>query len=451
MKSLRRIVWSEGMYLGPHHFQAQSRYFEDLVDFATSNLGFEPYGVMGVEVDQEAVRNGTVSLVHARGILPDGLTFNMPECDPVPAARNITELFPPTRTSLGVLLGVPPRKPGGVNTAMAENEARNGVRYMAEPSVMADEISGRDEKAVKLGRKNIQLYLDTEISEDLVTLPIARIMRDGAGRFAVDPDFIPPCLNISASEKLVLMLRQLLDILGEKSSTLAQQGRAASTAASGFSAQEIANAWLLHAANSALASLRHLASAKHPHPEELFVELSRLGGALCTFSLDSHPQQLPLYDHQNLEACFQALDQHIRRHLELIVPSNVVTIEMKKLRDYYWGAELTDSRLFDRSRWFLGIHGRLGEAQLIDLTPKLVKVCSAEFIQKLVSRALPGLTLTHLPAPPAAISPKIEAQYFLIDKAGPCWEHTVKTRKLAMYVPGEIPGPELELIVVLES
>ena len=29
MKHLSRLVWSEGMYLGPHHFQAQSRYFED--------------------------------------------------------------------------------------------------------------------------------------------------------------------------------------------------------------------------------------------------------------------------------------------------------------------------------------------------------------------------------------------------------------------------------------
>jgi type VI secretion system protein ImpJ len=29
MKYLSRVVWPEDMYLGPHHFQAQSRYFED--------------------------------------------------------------------------------------------------------------------------------------------------------------------------------------------------------------------------------------------------------------------------------------------------------------------------------------------------------------------------------------------------------------------------------------
>src|SRR4051794_35998425 len=36
MRSLSRVVWFEGMYLGPHHFQAQSRYFEDSTNFATS-------------------------------------------------------------------------------------------------------------------------------------------------------------------------------------------------------------------------------------------------------------------------------------------------------------------------------------------------------------------------------------------------------------------------------
>ena len=47
MKSLSRVVWSEGMHLGPHHFQAQSRYFEDLVDFTARSLGFGMYGLLG--------------------------------------------------------------------------------------------------------------------------------------------------------------------------------------------------------------------------------------------------------------------------------------------------------------------------------------------------------------------------------------------------------------------
>src|SRR6185295_9894839 len=99
MKYLSRVVWSEGMYLGPHHFQTQSRYFEDSIRFAATSLWYEPWGLVGAQLDAEALKNGTVALVHARGIFSDGLAFHMPESDPLPEPRNITELFPAVRDS----------------------------------------------------------------------------------------------------------------------------------------------------------------------------------------------------------------------------------------------------------------------------------------------------------------------------------------------------------------
>jgi type VI secretion system protein ImpJ len=140
------------MHLGPHHFQAQSRYFEDSIQFATSSLWFEPFGLVGLEVDADALKNGTVSIVTARGIFPDGLPFHMPESDPLPAPRNITELFPPTRDTLTVLLAIAPRQADGQNTALGDGEA-NGARFIAEARVFHDENTGRDEKPVRLGRR----------------------------------------------------------------------------------------------------------------------------------------------------------------------------------------------------------------------------------------------------------------------------------------------------------
>src|SRR5579863_621619 len=134
MKHLSKVVWSEGMYLGPHHFQAQGRYFEDTVQFGVSSLCFEPYGLIGYQLDAEALRNGTVSLVHARGVFPDGLPFHMPESDPLPAARNIADLFPPTHESLDVMLAISPRVAGAVNCVMSEAESHDSVRLSARTS-----------------------------------------------------------------------------------------------------------------------------------------------------------------------------------------------------------------------------------------------------------------------------------------------------------------------------
>src|SRR5580704_10451615 len=146
MRLLSRVVWSEGMYLGPHHFQAQSRYFEDSIQFATASLWFASFGLVGVELDAEALRNGTVALVHARGILPDGLPFNMPESDALPEPRAIAELFPPTRDGIAVMLAIPPRKPNGYNCSLSEDGA--AARYQAESRVLSDANSGADERPV---------------------------------------------------------------------------------------------------------------------------------------------------------------------------------------------------------------------------------------------------------------------------------------------------------------
>ena len=449
MKLLSRVVWSEGMYLGPHHFQVQSRYFEDSIQFATSSLWFSAYGLSGIELDSEAAQNGVVSVVHARGMFPDGLPFNMPESDELPAARPIADLFPPTQDGLVVSLAIPPRKPNGSNCAL-DPKGLNGARdarYLAEARVLHDENTGLDERPVRIGRKNVRLLLETEPSGDLLTLPIARVVRDRTGHFAYDPEFVPPLLQTGASPRLMSLTQRLIDILGEKSSTI---GRSAG-ARGEFSTREIANFWLLHCVNSALAPLRHLLITKRAHPEELFTELSRLGGALCTFALDSHPRNLPLYDHNNLSECFEKLDRHIREHLETIVPTNCISIPLRRTEPYYYEGDITDTRVFNRSRWVLGIRASIGDAELMESTPRLIKICTPPFVRELVKRALPGLSLTHLPLPPSAVSARLEMQYFGISRTGPCWDHMVKTRQIGVYVPGEFLEPEIEVSVVLET
>ena len=449
MKSLSRVVWSEGMYLGPHHFQAQSRYFEDSIQFATSALWFATYGLAGCEISAEALRNGVVSVSHARGIFPDGLVFEMPESDPLPEARNIAELFPPTSDHLTVLLAIPARKQDGVNCVISEDGQPNGFRYTGETRPLHDETTGRDEKPVRLGRKNIRLLLDIEDAAGLVTIPVARIKRSGSGYFIFDPEFIPPCLQITASERIMGLLSRLIEILEEKAASLAPPKRDGSTKAA-FSTREIANFWFLHTVNSSLAPLRHLYLTKRSHPEELYVEMLRLGGSLCTFSLDSHPRSLPLYDHDHLDLCFQGLDRHIRANLEVVVPTNCISIPLTSAGDYFYYGDVADQRSLGPSRWILGIRSKLGEADLIAKTPTLVKVCSRQFVPRLVKSALPGLQLMHLPSPPAAVSPKVETQYFGIGKAGPCWEHISQTKAVGVYVPGEFPGAEVELMAVLD-
>jgi type VI secretion system protein ImpJ len=240
-------------------------------------------------------------------------------------------------------------------------------------------------------------------------------------------------------------------MLEERSRLMGSQQRSSGQAPADYWRRDLASFWFLHTIHGSLGVLRHLLLAKHGHPEELWQELGRLGGALCSFSLDSHPRDLPLYDHERLTEGFEAVEAHIRRHLDLIVPVNVVTVPLQPTDNYFWTAKITDPRLIDRSRWLLEIQSKIGEASLIQRTPQLAKFCSEKYIRELVRRAMPGLPLTHLPVPPPQVAARVEAQYFGISKAGPCWESIVKDKRIGIYVPGDLPSPELSLIILLDN
>jgi type VI secretion system protein ImpJ len=202
--------------------------------------------------------------------------------------------------------------------------------------------------------------------------------------------------------------------------------------------------------------LRHHLELRHSHPEQLYAELARLAGALCTFAFDSDPRALPLYDHDQLGECFAALDRHIRRHLEIIIPTNCLSIPLRQVNDYLYVGTVADQRCFGRAQWILGVRSDIGRPDVVAKVPNLVKICSSQHVERLFKEALPGLTLHHLPSPPAAVSPRVGTEYFSLGRSGShttqvCWTTIAKTRELGIYVPAALRGAELELLVVLES
>ncbi|HEX9105826.1 MAG TPA: type VI secretion system baseplate subunit TssK, partial [Longimicrobiales bacterium] len=248
MSGLARVVWSEGMHLSQHHFQAQTRYFEELTTFALRSVAYEPWGLAACELDAEALLNGTVAIVHARGIMPDGLCFSFPE-EPAPAARNVRDVFSPTQDAQLVLLAVPAYAPGAANAGPAQ-------RFLPATVSVGDDVSGDDPRDVGIARGNFRLLLEGEPQDGLALLPLARVRRDGAGHFVYDSDYVAPSLRIGASPRLLHLLQRLIDIMQARADTLRAE-RAAAVGANGsnggsgangsdYASREVAAFWLSH-------------------------------------------------------------------------------------------------------------------------------------------------------------------------------------------------------------
>ncbi len=249
----------------------------------------------------------------------------------------------------------------------------------------------------------------------------------------------------------MLLLKRLVESIQERISAIAGSTQRRSKFEAGSSALDVSNYWFLHSLSSSLPVLQHFQRAQKSRPEQVFIELSRFAGSLCTFGSESQISELPAYDHSNPGDSFYPLDRHIRRHMEIVMPTNFVALSFSPAEPYFYEADVQDERCLRRSRWIFGIRSSVGEADLIMLAARLVKVCSSRFVPELVRRALPGLTLNHLPVPPSAIRAEADKQYFSIELAGPCWDHIQQTRRVGVYVPGELRDAEFDLSIIVEN
>jgi type VI secretion system protein ImpJ len=216
-----------------------------------------------------------------------------------------------------------------------------------------------------------------------------------------------------------------------------------------FTAADIANFWLLYTVNTAFPVFRHLFETRGGHPEALYAAMTGLAGALTTFSTNIHPRDLPSYDHDDLGACFTGLDEKLRLLLETVVPTNFVSLPLKLIQPSIYGTAIDNDKYLVNTKMYLAIGAEASQAEIVAKTPELVKVCSASHIDHLVRQALPGVPLTYVAQPPSAIPVKLNYQYFSLSQSGVAWEAIGRARNLAAYVPGDLPNPQLELIILL--
>jgi type VI secretion system protein ImpJ len=448
MRQLQPVLWTKGVLLNPQHLQTQDRFLEDLIEFQLSNLSAYPWGFSRLELDREALAGGVVAISSAAGILPDGLLFDMPMADPPPAPRPLEGCWEPDQTSLEVYLAIPDYRPGGYNVSAPARD-RN-TRYAAEVLLRRDENTGLAEKPIQVARKNFRLLAEGESLEGHSVLRLARIQRTASG-YQLDPRFVPPLLDISASDYLLAIARRLVEILTARSSTLAGARRQKNQSLADFSITDVASFWLLYTVNGHLPEFRHLFETRRGHPARLYGAMLALAGSLTTFSQVLSPRQLPGYDHDDLSTCFTDLDEKLRQLLETVVPVNCVSLPLRLVQPSVYATALDQERYLSAPQLYLAVGADSNPADIPKKTPQLVKVSSRDGTERLVRQALPGLPMTYVARPPSAIPVKLSHHYFLLEKSGSEWEAIAQAKNLAAFVPAEMPNLQLELVILLPS
>jgi len=448
MSPYRKVVWSEGMLLTPHHFQQLDSYHEGLLDSRLASLAPHGWGVLDLQVSRESIANGYFDIVRCRAVMPDGLTVNIPEIEQAPPPRSVEGHFEMADEHLDVYLAVPAKRAGAINFQTSGGDAAQMVRYLQDAGVVPDETTGDNERQVAFARGNVRLLFADELREGYSAIKIAELQRTATGQLTLSENWIAPALSVSASAWLAQMLRQLVEILITKSSTLSEQRRQRAAGLADFTASEVALFWLLHTVNSIIPELAHFFRTRPVHPERLYLSMARLAGELMTFVSDRHPKDIVRYDHTDLFSTFSQLFAEIRELLETVIPTRCVPISLENVRKSLYVGRVQDEQLLKEAAFYLAVRAQIPESRLIELVPRVVKIAARDVIDAVVGSALPGVTLTHASPPPAPIPSRVGFHYFGLDGVGPYWDTIRGSKVLAVYVPDEFPDVKLEMYAV---
>jgi type VI secretion system protein ImpJ len=448
MSPYRKIVWNEGALLTPHHFQQWDNYHEELLNSLVASLVPYNWGVLDLQISDESLANGYVNIVRCRAVMPDGALVNVPQSDPAPAMLPLEGQFSAADERLDVSLAIPAKRAGAANFQTNGGERSPVVRYWQDAMTVPDETTGQNEQQLAIARSNLRLMIGDEKREGYSSIKIAELGRTATGHFALNENYVPPALSVSASPWLSTILRQVLEVLITKSSSLGEQRRQRTTSLADFTTSEIAVFWLLNTVNASIPGLAHLLRTRLVHPERLYAEMAELCGRLMTFSTDRHPKNVVDYRHTDLYYTFSQLAAEIRALLETVIPTRCVQIPLESTRESVYAGRVQDERLLAEAEFFLAVTAKIPEGQLIERVPRVVKIASRDVIDGVIGSGLPGVSLYHASPPPAPIPTRIGFHYFNLEKSGVFWQAINDSKTVAVYVPGELPDEKIELYAV---
>lgn len=443
----KKVVWFEGMTLDPHHFQQWDRHRQSVLNARLRAVAPQSWGLSRLEIDEERLANGELALVECAGVMPDGLVFDVPESSPAPEARNVQEHFPATEEAVRVVLAIPAERQSGRNVQLQGTNQQRETRFVAESMEVPDENTGANERPVEVARTNVQVRFANETQQGYSTLPIAEVVRTGGG-FALSDRFLPSCLYIDASERLMEMARRMLELLVTKSGDLTERKRNAFSQRE-LSPSDITALNLLGTVNTYIPQLNQHHASGQSHPRELFQTLTALAGQLSTYieSAPVHPRDLPTYDHTAPSEPFNRIETILRQMLGEATPSsNYQRIGLERKRESLLVASVQQSLLQEAQLFLATRSEQHTEEQLTNALPNMLRVASPDTIDAVLQSYTRALNVKATRRLPTGMPVDTQATYFKLEKRGPFWDSILEEEGIAVFLPSDFRGLDVELM-----
>ncbi len=438
MSSRNRVIWREGLFIKPQHFQQQQRHSDYALHARLSALSDYFYGLQSLAINEDYLGFGRIALVGATGILPDGTVFNIPNDDVLPTPLEVTDA---SVANQKVYLALP-LSVSGVNEVNQGGQV--ATRLQAHRHDVRDLHSeGGDVVSLEVGRVSLRLMLEREDRSAYASLAIARILdKRPDGGLVLDPNFMPCSISVSAIPTLKRFLGESAGLVAERARSLSQ--RIAAPGQQGVA--DVAEFMMLQLLNRAQPQLSHLARLGTLHPERLHEALVQLCGELMTFTDESRlPPEFPAYRHDDQQVSFEPVMLALRQALSTVLSPRAVSIQLRKHQYGIMVAMVNESELMQSADFVLAVRARMPQEQLRKQLLQQTKVASSDKIRELISLQLPGIPLLPLPVAPRQLPYHAGYSYFQLDRQSPAWQMLAVSNTLAFHIAGDFPELDMQL------
>jgi type VI secretion system protein ImpJ len=440
MSHKNKVVWSEGMFLRPQHFQQQERYLESRIQRGLAAFTGFFWGFGELDIDPGTLPQGTITVRRAKGVLPDGTSFDLGGDGALPLAFD----FPPdAKDGKGtkVCLVLPPLREG-VDSVIYDEDPVSTARFRAATFEVDDDArSGTDAAEIQVCVPRFRLMLEKDVPNGWIAMGMLKVVeREANNALHLDKEYIPPTLRCQTQAALNGFLNEVANLLEQRGGALAR--RLSASGRGGVS--EVGDFLILTLINRWHPLMVHLGQIDVLHPERLYAHLLCLAGELSSFSAERLTKKYPPYTHDDLQACFPPLMNALRQALAIVLDQTVVRIELKEHKYGIRLARVPDRGLFKQASFVLAVHANLSTEQLQAQFPTQVKIGPVEKIRDLVNLQLPGVGLRLLPVAPRELPYHAGYSYFELDVRHELWKEMEKSASAALYIAGDFPGLSLE-------
>lgn len=438
MNRADKVIWTEGMFLRPHHFQQAERWLEG---YSRSWGKLQcPYhwGFMTLSFDPSLLRQGKLAIAEASGMMPDGTPFIISDAENGPAPLEIGD----NQSDIQVVLALPEQRDGRTEVIF-EASSDSLARYGARESEVADLNSAAvGRAAVQFGTLRLRLMAASDLNAEWTALGVAHVKgKDASRHLQLDSSYIPPLLNGHSSPAVAAFINDLDGILSQRSEQMAQRLQQAGRGGNA----EMIDFMLLALINRHIGQLSHARRLPQLHPEQLFSDWLQFAAELATWSPTRRPEEFPRYDHDNLQLSFSRLMLHLRQRLSLVMEESALQLTLTERSHGLYVATVSDASLLRDYGFVLAVRADMPSETLLTHFPAQMKIAPVSRIRDLVQLQLPGIALRAMPAAPRQIPWHAGYTYFALEQGGDLWAQMTKSEAFALHLAGEFPGLNLQL------